>query len=60
MTVWIWSGFPAVMLETVQAASLTRFILECWRSLPRMGRAPALITASVCSSVPVTMLPSDL
>ena len=47
-------------MDTVHAASFTRFILECCRSLPRMGKAPDLMTASVCSSVPVTMLPRDL
>ena len=50
--------FPAVMLEMAQAASLTRFALGCLSRAARTGSAPAEMTASVWSSLPVTTLPS--
>ena len=52
------SGVPAVMLETVQHASLRMASLgACRMSILSMGRTPALSTACVSVSLPVTMLP---
>lgn len=59
MTSWIWVSLPAVTLDRVQAASF--WMLDLWwrRSAGNIARAPEFNTHCVCSSVPVTMLPSD-
>lgn len=59
MTIWIWMSLPAVILESVQAASF--WILGLWwrSKSENIARTPAFRTHWVCSSVPVTMLPSD-
>ena len=60
MTAWICSAGPAVILDKVQAASLTTLVLPCFKRLPKIGKHPAFTTASVWSSLPVTMLPRAL
>ena len=61
ITAAICSRVPAVMLETVQQASLMMLFLCCVLAL-RMDCSAAsalqLSTACVCSSVPVTMFPT--
>lgn len=47
MTFSICTTLPAVILETVQAASFTTLCLVCWSKWARWIKPPALITASV-------------
>ncbi|KAH3672592.1 hypothetical protein OGATHE_002237 [Ogataea polymorpha] len=60
ITAWIWSLFPAVMLEIVQHAS---FLIDSFGDLSSgasAGSTPALMTIWVCKSLPVTMFPTAL
>ncbi len=61
MRAWIWmalpSAIPPAMLDTVQAASLTMFILEWTSNLASNGQAPAARTESVWISLLVTIFP---
>lgn len=59
MTAWICWGLPAVMLETVQHASLRMPSLGDERRERRAGRAPEARTTWVWRSSPVTMLPTE-
>jgi len=59
ITDWIWLGFPAVMLDIVQHASFRIASFKLERRLNNAGRAPQLIITWVCTSFPVTMLPTD-
>lgn len=56
-TSWICESFPAVMLDSVHAASFWMLFFG-WRSrLGNRASAPEFRTLWVCSSVPVTMFP---
>merc|ERR1719253_1016201 len=57
-TAWIWSLFPAVMLEMVQHASFRMPFLGLDRRARRQGRALLLMTNCVWRSSPVTMFPT--
>mmetsp|Transcript_2162 Transcript_2162/g.6388 ORF Transcript_2162/g.6388 Transcript_2162/m.6388 type:complete len:229 (+) Transcript_2162:322-1008(+) len=57
-TDWIWSLFPAVMLEMVQHASLRMPFFGLPRSARRHGSAEKLMMICVWRSSPVTMLPT--
>lgn len=59
ITSWIWVSLPAVMLDSVQAASFWMLALSWHSRAGNMSRAPALSTHWVCSSVPVTMFPTE-
>ena len=59
MTAWIWVELPAVMLEMVQQASLRMPSLVELSSDSSAGSAPQLIMTCVCTSSPVTMLPTE-
>ena len=59
MTAWIWSLVPAVMLEMVQQASfLMLFFCAVLSRCRRQVSAPQLMMTWVCTSSPVTMLPT--
>ena len=45
MTAWIWAVLPAVILEIVQAASLTMLCFEC---CSRRGKACRALQSSTC------------
>ena len=58
MTAWIWSLFPAVMLEIVQQASFRILFLWLFSNRSKLPNTPQLITICVCKSSPVTMFPT--
>mmetsp|Transcript_15700 Transcript_15700/g.53234 ORF Transcript_15700/g.53234 Transcript_15700/m.53234 type:complete len:296 (+) Transcript_15700:655-1542(+) len=58
ITAWICSDVPAVMLEMVHTASLRMFFLLCSSMLCSDCSALRLMICCVCTSSPVTMLPT--
>mmetsp|Transcript_6919 Transcript_6919/g.16950 ORF Transcript_6919/g.16950 Transcript_6919/m.16950 type:complete len:399 (+) Transcript_6919:467-1663(+) len=57
---WICCLFPAAIFEMSQQVSFLKLFFGCCRRGRRFGRIPASKTTWVCSSVPVTTLPSVL